>query len=503
MDGNKTVTASFSQDTYTLTVNIVGSGSVSLDPAGGSYLSGTVVELTANATSGWAFGGWSGNVSTVENVTLASTIITMNDDYTITANFAQPILTMVVSGSGNVTPAVGSHVYDSGSTVNVTATPSAGWRFVSWTGDVSTVENVTLASTTITMDEDYTITANFVSIEQNGGGGGGGGGSGGDITHLNEYTTSTGKFVSDATACSADGLVEIEIPKDTVGKDRNGNRLRYISIKKQKTPSDPPADCEFVCLTYNIGPSGATLGPFGYLVFHYNDSEVPEGVAEENLILATWQDGAWVGLEGCIVNPDENTITAPVSHFSFFTAMAHMAPASFEVSGMTVTPDEIQPHESVTVSLTLTNTGDLTGSYTVILEINGAAVQDKVVTLKGSENRVVSFTVTQETDGEYTVSVGSLTDSFTVKEAEGEVVDISEVGTPEPTPAPTPTSRPVETLAKPTQPAVEPAPTAQSPVEPTTSRGIAWWLIVIYAVAGVIIVGLGFYFFVRWRSTAV
>ena len=48
---------SLQPDQYTLTVNTVGSGSVTLNPAGGTYDEGTVVALTAQAASGWQFRG--------------------------------------------------------------------------------------------------------------------------------------------------------------------------------------------------------------------------------------------------------------------------------------------------------------------------------------------------------------------------------------------------------------------------------------------------------------
>jgi TRAP-type C4-dicarboxylate transport system substrate-binding protein len=47
--------------------------------------------------------------------------------------------------------------------VDITATPGEGYNFVKWTGDVGTIANVNAATTTITMDGDYSITANFVS----------------------------------------------------------------------------------------------------------------------------------------------------------------------------------------------------------------------------------------------------------------------------------------------------------------------------------------------------
>jgi hypothetical protein len=41
------------------------------------------------------------------------------------------------------------------------AEPEEGYRFVNWTGNVSTIADVEDATTTITMEDDYEITANF------------------------------------------------------------------------------------------------------------------------------------------------------------------------------------------------------------------------------------------------------------------------------------------------------------------------------------------------------
>ena len=43
------------------------------------------------------------------------------------------------------------------------ASPASGYRFVDWTGDVNAVANVNSALTTMTLDGDYKITANFVA----------------------------------------------------------------------------------------------------------------------------------------------------------------------------------------------------------------------------------------------------------------------------------------------------------------------------------------------------
>lgn len=68
---------------YTLTVNVVGSGSVSLDPPGGSYDPGTTVTLTATPAGGFVFSGWSGDLSGTQN----PATLTMDANKSVTATF--------------------------------------------------------------------------------------------------------------------------------------------------------------------------------------------------------------------------------------------------------------------------------------------------------------------------------------------------------------------------------------------------------------------------------
>ncbi|HVP09779.1 MAG TPA: hypothetical protein VMV94_01175 [Phycisphaerae bacterium] len=86
MNGNKSVTAVFTAaPTYTLTtaVSPAGSGTITLNPPGGTYAAGTVVTVTANAGSGYAFSQWTGDLTGSTN----PTTITMNSNKSVTAVF--------------------------------------------------------------------------------------------------------------------------------------------------------------------------------------------------------------------------------------------------------------------------------------------------------------------------------------------------------------------------------------------------------------------------------
>ncbi|MFY0625552.1 MAG: polysaccharide lyase family 7 protein [Reichenbachiella sp.] len=75
---------------YTLTSDITGDGTVTLNPAGGVYDDGTEVTLTAEANDGSLFDNWSGDASGTSNVT---TVI-MNADKSVTAEFSEEVLSI-------------------------------------------------------------------------------------------------------------------------------------------------------------------------------------------------------------------------------------------------------------------------------------------------------------------------------------------------------------------------------------------------------------------------
>jgi hypothetical protein len=73
-------------------------------------------------------------------------------------------LTVASTTGGSTTPGESTYAYNPGTVVALVAQPDEGYQFVNWTGDVSTIANVNSASTTITMNGDYTVVANFVMI---------------------------------------------------------------------------------------------------------------------------------------------------------------------------------------------------------------------------------------------------------------------------------------------------------------------------------------------------
>jgi len=94
---NRTIEASFALDTHSLTLAVVGQGSVGATPDLTSYPHGAAVQLDAVAAIGWAFAGWTGDQTGMLNPLSFS----MLQDMTLTALFVDVAAPAVVVNSPN------------------------------------------------------------------------------------------------------------------------------------------------------------------------------------------------------------------------------------------------------------------------------------------------------------------------------------------------------------------------------------------------------------------
>ena len=85
----------------------------------------------------------------------------MDRDRTATAYFTKIQdkykLSIDVDGEGITSPPQGSHLYDPGTIVKITATPAPGWEFYKWGGDAIGDS----ASTNVTIDRDKNVIAHL------------------------------------------------------------------------------------------------------------------------------------------------------------------------------------------------------------------------------------------------------------------------------------------------------------------------------------------------------
>jgi hypothetical protein len=142
---------------------------------------------------------------------------------------------------------------------------------------------------------------------------------------------------------------------------------------------------------------------------------VPEGVAENDLTIAYFDEeaGVWIELQGR-VDTAASTVTARVPHFTTFAVVGSLRPAAFSIGNILISPDEAMPGDSITIVAEVTNTGGLEGTQSVTLEIDGVPEEAQDIVLAGGESRAVGFTVSKDTPGSYVARIGASTGGFSV-----------------------------------------------------------------------------------------
>ena len=162
MTANKNIVAVFTAipiPTFTLNTSAT-NGTITKTPNQTSYNSGTSVQLTATPNAGYTFSAWSGDAAGATN----PLVVSMTANKNIVAVFtAIPIPTFTLNTSatnGTITKTPNQTSYNSGTSVQLTATPNAGYTFSAWSGDAAGATNPLLVS----MTANKNIVAVFTAI---------------------------------------------------------------------------------------------------------------------------------------------------------------------------------------------------------------------------------------------------------------------------------------------------------------------------------------------------
>ena len=107
---------------------------------------------------------------------------------------------------------------------------------------------------------------------------------------------------------------------------------------------------------------------------------------------------------------------SPGGSGSVSISIPSLIPAIPKVKDLAISPREAQANEPITISANVVNSGGTTGSYTVILMINGQVRDEKIVSVSAGATRLVKFTVHEAAGGTCYVSVAIVSQqgSFTI-----------------------------------------------------------------------------------------
>jgi hypothetical protein len=209
-----------------------------------------------------------------------------------------------------------------------------------------------------------------------------------------------------------------------------GARTHYLITVRELDQLPTPPENTVALVAFNITPDGAGFDRDILLTLGLDESQLPANAS--NITMAYYDDisGAWVPLEyeaGAPSGVAELTLSAPINHFSIFGVLAELAPtpppAHFVPSGLSIEPSVekiwepvtfvTKTGQTVTIAANIANDGGQSGTYTVVLKLNGQTVDTKTVTLAAGQSKQVSFTQSGLDYGEYVVEVAGLSGTFT------------------------------------------------------------------------------------------
>ena len=160
--GNITVSATFAINTYQLTVSSTTGGTITVPASSPVTVNhGVATTITAVATVGYTFTGWTvvtGTASIATPAALSTTATLTSGNATVRANFTlnQYTLTYTAGANGTITGTSPQTVNHGANGSLVTAVPNAGYHFTTWSDGV-----LTAARTDLNVTGNITVTASF------------------------------------------------------------------------------------------------------------------------------------------------------------------------------------------------------------------------------------------------------------------------------------------------------------------------------------------------------
>jgi len=111
-----------------------------------------------------------------------------------------------------------------------------------------------------------------------------------------------------------------------------------------------------------------------------------------------------------ITGSDE--VRVPVS--LHIESAAPVGPANLSASSLSISPQQVQPGEEVTIAVNVANIGGETGSYDAVLYINSVVEDSQTVSVAAGASKNVIFTVSKSQAGVYDVSLAGQSGQFEV-----------------------------------------------------------------------------------------
>ncbi|MEF8875026.1 MAG: hypothetical protein V5A88_10245, partial [Candidatus Thermoplasmatota archaeon] len=306
---------------------------------------------------------------------------------TLTVVPGEHTLTIVIEGEGSTEPEEGTHTYEPGEEVVVSAVPDDQWYFVEWTGDYESTDD----EITIIMDEDKNLTAHFEE-EVN-------------MTELTVHMQGNGTVevdgepVDDGWTGEAEEGTEMNLtaaPQEGwyfdgwTGDHESGDYDITVTMDSDKilTAHFEKVEEDECVLTINRDGEGTTQPEPGDHIYEEGEEVTVNAIPEEGWVFDGWT--------GNISGVDEKEETLNITMDSDKEITAHfeeaVGEALFELEILTY-DEEVEIGEEISMIFSVENTGSVEDTQEILFRVSGVNMDVVEVTLGPGEHYTDNFSM--------------------------------------------------------------------------------------------------------------
>jgi len=252
-------------------------------------------------------------------------------------------------------------------------------------------------------------------------------------------------YSSPAVALSIEDYFEISYePVEFSKTDIHGDEIFYATIKGTATCTNslplPVSEAwisGLVTATHQVNGAKVTLNP-SYKVtiapFPNKKGEITQARQDVPLQFPVNSQSGAYSVVGELIEAKVNTLIGWLTVTSYLPPSQTMGsvtyvapdegdggeptpPAAFIMSALSITPQEVNIGDEVTISALVTNTSNLGGICRVSLGIDSQVVEIQEINLVGGASQVVTFKISEDVADIYSVNINGLSGSFVVKPA--------------------------------------------------------------------------------------
>ena len=156
---------------------------------------------------------------------------------------------------------------------------------------------------------------------------------------------SQGRLKTGVNLSSSDGEIIMSLNEGTILVDEDEKPLQFIQVTIDPSPP-PPEGTYIVGAVYDFAPESASFIPSLKLTLGYDSNKLPEGLGEDDVYIACYENDKWEMLRYKEVEKEADQVTTQIDHLSKYAVLIS-SEQSTTISALANRVDVIYFHRTI------------------------------------------------------------------------------------------------------------------------------------------------------------